>query len=42
MKVFRVIYFAKGLKRGSTVVAKSKEQAENWFLKTLIGKIITN
>jgi hypothetical protein len=33
MKVFRVIYFAKGLQRVSIVVAKSKKQAEKLVSK---------
>jgi hypothetical protein len=33
MKVFRVIYVAKGLQRVSIVVAKSKEQAEKLVSK---------
>jgi hypothetical protein len=33
MKVFRVIYFAKGFQRVSIVVAKSKEQAEKLVSK---------
>ncbi|MEY2195203.1 hypothetical protein AB7942_21030 [Neobacillus sp. BF23-41] len=33
MKVFRVIYFAKGLQRVSIVVAKSKEQAKKLVSK---------
>ncbi|MGG3470241.1 hypothetical protein ABES02_22490 [Neobacillus pocheonensis] len=33
MKVFQVIYFAKGLQRVSIVVAKNEEQAEKMFSK---------
>lgn len=35
MKVFQVIYFAKGLQRVSIVVAKNEEQAEKMVSKDL-------
>mgnify|MGYP001096281392 CR=1 FL=1 len=39
MKVFRVIYFAKGLQRVSIVVAKNVEQAEKMVTKDLDRKV---
>ncbi|MGF6947528.1 hypothetical protein QF028_000021 [Neobacillus sp. B4I6] len=35
MKVFQVVYFAKGLQRVSIIVAKNQEQAEEMVSKDL-------
>lgn len=42
MKVFQVVYFAKGFQMVSIVVAEMKSVQKKWLLKTLIVKSTTN